>query len=40
VEGPVTPQVPASILQQHSNATLFLDRQSASMLTPNFRRQP
>jgi glucosamine-6-phosphate deaminase len=39
VEGPVTPQVPASILQQHPNATLFLDRQSASMLTPNYRRQ-
>jgi len=32
VEGPVTPNVPASILQQHQNCTLFLDRQSASLL--------
>ena len=32
VEGPVTPNVPASILQQHDNCTLFLDRQSASLL--------
>lgn len=32
VEGPVTPQVPASILQQHACCTLFLDAQSASLL--------
>jgi glucosamine-6-phosphate deaminase len=32
VEGPVTPQVPASILQQHPRTTLFLDRDSASLL--------
>jgi glucosamine-6-phosphate deaminase len=32
VEGSVTPQVPASILQQHPNATLFLDKEAASML--------
>ena len=32
VEGPVTPEVPASILQRHPDATLFLDRESASML--------
>src|SRR5438093_703232 len=27
VEGPVTPMVPASILQQHSATTLYLDRE-------------
>jgi glucosamine-6-phosphate deaminase len=32
VEGKVTPSVPASILQQHKNCTLFLDRQAASLL--------
>jgi glucosamine-6-phosphate deaminase len=33
VEGPVTPSVPASILQRHDNCTLFLDRPSASLLS-------
>jgi glucosamine-6-phosphate deaminase len=33
VEGPVTPEVPASILQTHAAATLFLDRGSASRLS-------
>ena len=32
VSGPVTPLVPASILQQHSSCTLFLDRDSAGLL--------
>lgn len=32
VQGPVTPQVPASILQTHPDTTLFLDRESASLL--------
>src|SRR5262249_41005553 len=32
LHGPVTPQVPASILQQHERATIYLDRQSAGML--------
>jgi len=32
VEGVVSPQVPASILQQHAHCTLFLDRESASLL--------
>jgi glucosamine-6-phosphate deaminase len=31
-EGPVTPQVPASILQQHKQCTLFLDKSAASRL--------
>lgn len=32
VEGPVTPQVPASILQQHNNLSLYLDTTSAAQL--------
>jgi glucosamine-6-phosphate deaminase len=32
VQGPVTPQVPASILQTHPDTVLFLDRESASLL--------
>ena len=31
--GPVTPQVPASILQQHPEATIYLDRAAAELLT-------
>jgi len=33
VEGPVTPAVPASILQEHPAAALYLDQASASLLT-------
>lgn len=33
VEGPVTQNVPASILQEHSHATLILDTASASLLS-------
>lgn len=33
LEGPVTPQVPSSILQQHPRGTIFLDGDSASLLT-------
>jgi len=32
VEGPVTPAVPASILQMHPNMTLYLDPPAASLL--------
>jgi glucosamine-6-phosphate deaminase len=32
VNGPVTPDVPASILQTHPSTTLYLDRASASLL--------
>jgi glucosamine-6-phosphate deaminase len=32
VLGPVTPQVPASILREHASCTLFLDAASASLL--------
>lgn len=33
VEGPVSPDCPASILQTHENCTLFLDRPAASRLS-------
>ena len=32
VEGPITPDCPASVLQRHANATIYLDRESASLL--------
>lgn len=34
-EGPVTPQVPASILQRHDSVTLHLDQDSAALLKPS-----
>lgn len=33
VEGPITPRVPASILQEHPDTTLYLDTASASKLS-------
>lgn len=33
LEGPVTPDCPASILQQQPHAVLYLDRESSSLLT-------
>jgi len=33
VRGPVTPDVPASILQQHDRTTIYLDRAAAALLT-------
>jgi glucosamine-6-phosphate deaminase len=37
VDGPVSPMAPASILQTHPNTTIYLDRDSASLLdaSPN-----
>jgi glucosamine-6-phosphate deaminase len=37
LQGPVTPQVPASILQEHPMCELFLDTASASLLEPQVR---
>jgi glucosamine-6-phosphate deaminase len=34
LEGEVSPMVPASILRNHSNATLYLDHDSAALLSP------
>ncbi|MDN5211744.1 glucosamine-6-phosphate deaminase [Fulvivirgaceae bacterium BMA12] len=33
IEGPVTANVPASILQQHKNTAIFLDNQSSALLS-------
>ena len=33
LEGPVDPMTPASILQRHHDITIYLDRESASLLT-------
>jgi glucosamine-6-phosphate deaminase len=35
LEGPITPDAPASILRTHRDVTLFLDRDSASLLNPD-----
>jgi glucosamine-6-phosphate deaminase len=37
LEGEVTPRHPSSILQRHPRATVFLDRDSASLLRPEVR---
>lgn len=34
VEGMISPMVPASILRTHPNATVYLDKESASLLGP------
>jgi glucosamine-6-phosphate deaminase len=33
IEGPISPMAPASILRNHSAATIYLDRESASLLS-------
>jgi glucosamine-6-phosphate deaminase len=33
LEGEITPMAPASILRQHGNVTLYLDKNSASLLS-------
>jgi glucosamine-6-phosphate deaminase len=40
LEGEVTPKHPASILQRHPRATVYLDRDSASLLSPDLRSGP
>lgn len=37
-EGEITPLVPASILRTHSNATVYLDSDSASLLSPGIAK--
>lgn len=34
-EGPISPSAPASILRTHPNATIYLDRNSSALLTPD-----
>ena len=40
VEGPVSPMAPASILQTHPNTTLYLDKDSAALLTQKRNAEP
>jgi len=37
LEGEISPMVPASILRWHSSTTVYLDRDSASLLSPTMR---
>ena len=37
LEGPVSPMAPGSILRTHPNATVYLDRDSAALLSPALR---
>src|ERR1700758_2625 len=38
VEGPIGPMLPASILRTHPNATVYLDKNSASLLGPALQK--
>ena len=38
--GPITPDVPASILRTHASTTLYLDEASASLVDPDALRRP
>ena len=37
LEGPITPDLPASALREHGNVTMYLDFASASLLRPSLR---
>ena len=37
LEGPVSPMAPASILRTHPKTTVYLDRESAALLSPSVR---
>jgi glucosamine-6-phosphate deaminase len=39
LEDEISPMAPASILRRHSNAVVYLDRDSASLLSPGLRRE-
>ncbi len=38
LEGEISPMAPASILRQHTNTTIYLDKDSASLLNPEIAR--
>ena len=38
VEGPVTEDVPASVLQQHQNVTVIVDQAAASKLSAKYQK--
>jgi glucosamine-6-phosphate deaminase len=37
LEGPISPLAPASILRTHPNATVYLDQESAALLSRTLR---
>jgi len=37
LEGPISPMVPASVLREHPDVTIYLDPDSASLLSKAFR---
>jgi glucosamine-6-phosphate deaminase len=37
LEGPVSPMAPASVLRRHDGVTVYLDRDSAALLSPSVR---
>lgn len=39
LQGPITPQSPASILRTHPRATIYLDRSSAALVSPDILRR-
>ncbi|MHA8061928.1 glucosamine-6-phosphate deaminase [Aquirufa beregesia] len=39
LENEVSPSFPASILQKHTNCSMYLDQHSAELLSPTFRKQ-
>jgi len=39
LEGPISPLAPASILRRHENTTIYLDQESASLLSLTTRRR-
>ena len=39
LEGPISPEAPASILRAHPGNRFFLDRNAAAQLSPRFRRE-
>ena len=39
LEGEISPMAPASIIRRHPNATIYLDTNSASLLSPALRTQ-
>jgi glucosamine-6-phosphate deaminase len=34
LDGPISPMAPASILRTHANTTVYLDQESAKLLSP------
>ena len=39
LEGEITPMAPASILRTHPNTTIYLDKESAALLSPTLARE-